>query len=128
MMLAAGLPVTQSLSLVSAAVGNSFIGRAVSDMREGIERGDSLLNTAHASGMFSSLIMQMIAVGEETGRVDEMLNEVADFYDQDVDYQLSRLSDAIEPILLFAMGIMVLVLALGVFLPVWSLAEVSVSR
>ncbi len=128
MMLAAGLPVTQSLTLVAGAVGNTFIGHAIEKMRSGIERGDTLVSTAGSSGMFSGLVMQMLAVGEETGQIDGLLEEVADFYDEDVEYRLSRLSDAIEPLLIFVMGILVLVLALGVFLPIWSLGEASIKH
>jgi MSHA biogenesis protein MshG len=66
--------------------------------------------------------MQMLAVGEETGRVDEMLEEAAGFYEQEVEYDLKNLTSAIEPILIVAIGGMVLVLALGVFLPLWELS------
>ncbi len=128
MMLAAGLPITQALSLVAAAVGNTYIGEAITNMRSGIERGETLVVTAGSSGMFSSLVMQMLAVGEETGQIDGLLVEVADFYDEEVEYKLSRLSDSIEPILIFVMGILVLVLALGVFLPIWSLGEASMAH
>jgi MSHA biogenesis protein MshG len=71
--------------------------------------------------MFNPLILQMIAVGEETGNVGGLLVDIADFYDQEVEFDLKRLAEAIEPILLLFMGIMVLVLALGVFLPMWDL-------
>ena len=64
----------------------------------------------------------MRAVGEETGAIDKLLDEVADFYEQEVDYELKRLADAIEPILLAFLGVLVLVLALGVFLPIWELS------
>ncbi|XOV89037.1 MAG: type II secretion system F family protein [Pseudomonadota bacterium] len=128
LMLAAGLPITQALSLVAAAVGNSFIGRAVAGIRADIERGESMRNAAASAGIFSPLVMQMLAVGEETGQVEDLLVEVADFYDQEVEYSLTRLSDAIEPILIFMMGILVLVLALGVFLPIWSLGEAAIHR
>ena len=64
----------------------------------------------------------MIAVGEETGQVDEMLDEVADFYEREVEHDIDNLSAAIEPILIVAIGLMVLVLALGVFLPMWDLS------
>ena len=93
-------------------------------MVSGIERGDSLTNTAAASGLFNGLVLQMISVGEETGSVDALFNEVADFYEEEVDYDLKRLSDAIEPIILVFMGVLVLVLALGIFLPMWNLAGV----
>ncbi len=128
MMLAAGLPITQALSLVASAVGNTFIGGAITKMRVGIERGDTLVSTAGSSGLFSGLVMQMLAVGEETGQIDGLLVEVADFFDEEVEYKLSRLSDSIEPLLIFVMGILVLVLALGVFLPIWSLGEASMNH
>jgi MSHA biogenesis protein MshG len=68
-------------------------------------------------------VLQMLSVGEETGSVDSMLNEVADFYEREVEYELKNLTSAIEPILIVVIGIMVLVLALGVFLPMWNLSS-----
>ncbi len=118
---AAGVPILQSLTVVSRAVSNKYVEKAVVNMRGGIERGDSFTHTANASGMFSPLVLQMVNVGEQTGALDSLLNEVADFYEQEVDYDLKKLSDAIEPILLIAMGIMVLILALGIFLPMWDM-------
>jgi MSHA biogenesis protein MshG len=94
-------------------------------MRNGIERGDSLTRTAIATGMFTPLVLQMLSVGEETGAVDEMLDEVADFYEREVDYDLKNLSQAIEPILIIAVGILVLILALGVFLPMWDITQLA---
>jgi MSHA biogenesis protein MshG len=120
--LKAGIPIEQGLSIVSRAMGNVYIGEKVADMRKGIERGEGFTATAHRTGMFSPLVMQMLAVGEETGRVDEMLADVADFYEEEVEYDLQNLSSVIEPILIVAIGLMVLVLALGVFLPLWELS------
>ncbi len=117
----AGVPILQSLSVVAQAVSNKFVEKAVVGMRSGIERGDSFTRTATAAGLFSPLVIQMISVGEQTGSLDDLLNEVGDFYEQEVDYDLSLLSDAIQPILLVFMGIMVLILALGVFLPMWDM-------
>jgi MSHA biogenesis protein MshG len=71
--------------------------------------------------MFTPLVLQMISVGEETGTIDELLAEVADFYDAEIEYDVERLSDAIEPILISIIGGLVLVMALGVFLPIWDL-------
>lgn len=121
MVMDAGLPIVQGLVVVSGAVGNAFVSKNVDGMREGVERGESLYNTALQSGMFSPLVLQMIAVGEESGTVDELLAEVADFYDAEVDYDITRLSDAIEPILIVFLAGLVLILALGVFLPIWDL-------
>ena len=70
------------------------------------------------------MVLQMLAVGEETGSVDNMLEEVGDFYAREIEYDISRLSSAIEPILIVVIGAMVLVLALGVFLPMWNMATV----
>lgn len=126
--LAAGMPVTTALSVTADAADNAWIGKHIREMRLGIERGDSLLRTARQCGMFTSLILQMIAVGEETGSVDAMLINVADFYDEEVDYGLKRLAESIEPILIVAMGVLVLVLALGVFLPIWDLGRAALGR
>lgn len=123
MMLEAGVPLLQALSVASRTVGNKYIGKGIEGMMSGIERGESLQATASASGLFNPLILQMIAVGEETGNVGGLLVDIADFYDQEVEFDLKRLAEAIEPILLLFMGMMVLVLALGVFLPMWDLGS-----
>ena len=127
-MLAAGMPVTNALTVVADATDNAWIAKHIKEMRYGIERGESLLRTARQSDMFTPLIVQMIAVGEETGSVDDMLVSVADFYDEDVDYGLKRLAESIEPILIVAMGVLVLILALGVFLPIWDLGAAAMGR
>jgi MSHA biogenesis protein MshG len=120
--LKAGIPIEQGLTIVSRAVGNEHIGQKIAGMRRGIERGEGFSTTAYRTEMFSPLVMQMLAVGEETGRVDEMLEEVANFYEEEVEYDLKNLSSVIEPILIVAIGVMVLILALGVFLPLWELS------
>lgn len=123
MLYSSGVPIVQTIDIAAEAIGNRYITTAVKKMRSGIERGDSLARTANSTGMFTPLILQMIAVGEESGSVDKLLNDVADFYDEEVDYEIKRLAEAIEPILLVFMGIMVLVLALGIFLPLWDLGS-----
>lgn len=125
MMYRAGLPLLQALAINSNTVGNRHIGQAILAMRDGVERGESLTRGAVASGLFTPLVLQMLAVGEETGALDDLFIEVADFYEQEVDYDLKRLADSIEPILIVAMGGMVLVLALGVFLPMWELSAAT---
>ncbi len=125
MALRSGVPLVQSLTVVSMAVDNLFVGDRILSMRTGIERGDSLTRTAAASGLFTPLVMQMLAVGEETGSVDELLLEVAAFYEREVDYDLKRLSAAIEPVMLIIIGVMILVLMLGVFMPLWDMATAA---
>ncbi|HEV7914454.1 MAG TPA: type II secretion system F family protein [Albitalea sp.] len=123
--LKSGVPVVQAMNVVATTVENAYVGRAIDKMREGVERGDSVLRTAAASGIFTPVVLQMIAVGEESGTLDEMLSEVADFYQQDVEYELKTLSAQIEPILIVFLGMLVLILALGVFLPVWDLSKAA---
>jgi MSHA biogenesis protein MshG len=125
MSLRAGVPLVQGLNLVARAVDNSYVGKNINDMRIGVERGDSLTNTAAGTHMFTPLVLQMMAVGEESGAVDDLLEQVADFYDREVDYDLKSLSSKIEPLLIIVIGAMVLVLALGVFLPMWDLINAA---
>jgi len=122
MMLASGVPILKGLSIVSESVGNRSIGLAIEDMYRGIERGERLTSTAAATGLFTPLVLQMMSVGEETGSVDTLLDDVADFYEEEIDYELKQLADSIEPILLVFLGVLILVLALGVFLPIWDLS------
>ncbi len=118
-----GVPLVQALTLTAKALDNEFLGERVLAMRNGVERGESLFRSAAGVGLFTPLVLQMIAVGEETGRVDDMLDEVAGFYEREVEYDIDNLSAAIEPVLIVAMGVMVLILALGVFLPMWDIAQ-----
>lgn len=122
----AGIPITQGLLVTSRAIGNEFMAERVNLMRQGIERGSSISVTARESGMFSPVVLQMLAVGEETGSVDDLMEQAAGFYSEEVDYQLKTLTDALEPVLIIAIGAMVLVLALGVFLPLWELSSVAI--
>lgn len=122
--LKSGVPLVQGLHVTSHAVDNMYVGDKIAQMRIGVERGDSLTRTAASSKMFTPLTIQMMQVGEETGAVDEMLENVAHFYDREVDYKLKNLSSAIEPILIVIVGAMVFMLALGVFLPLWELSAV----
>jgi len=120
-MIRAGVPLTQGLSLVAEAVDNSWMGRKIVDIRRNIEKGDSMTRSTRSSQLFTPLVLQMIAVGEETGRVDEMLTEVADYYEREVDYDLKRLTARIEPIMLVVVAAMIGVMALGIFSPMWDM-------
>jgi len=124
----AGVPLITAITVVAKALDNTFVEKNILDMRTGIERGESMSHTALATGMFDSLVLQMLTVGEETGAVDELLKEVADYYDMEVEYDISRLSASIEPILTIAIGMIILVLALGVFLPMWGIANVALHK
>ena len=121
----AGVPIVQAMAVIARSVGNDYISRHVGNMREGIERGEALTRTAQATGMFTPVVMQMFAVGEEAGNLDEMMNYIADFYEEEVDYDIKTLSDRIEPLIYVAVGGMVLVLALGIFVPLWDVAQLA---
>ena len=121
MMLKAGVPLTSALTLVAEAVDNDYMAEKIREMRKNIERGESLLRVSIQSELFTPLVLQMLAVGEETGRIDEMLTEVASFYEREVAYDLKALTAKIEPILIAVVSVMVAVLALGIFTPMWDM-------
>jgi MSHA biogenesis protein MshG len=123
-----GVPVVQGLTNVAGTVGNEYVATRVLQMREGVERGESVHRAAVGTGVFTPVVLQMIAVGEESGALDDMLHEVALMYQQEVEYQLKNLSKQIEPILIVILGAMVLVLALGVFLPMWDLGSAALKH
>lgn len=117
----AGMPMIQTLNVIARSSGNDYMAERVLRLRDAIERGDPLSRAAATVGMFPPLVLQMMGVGEETGDLAELLDEVAGFYEREVDYALKNLSAAIEPILIVCVGGMVLVLALGIFLPMWEM-------
>ena len=123
MALKSGVPVVQALTVTSQTADNAYLASRIEKMREGVERGESLLRTAIGAGVFTPVVLQMLAVGEESGALDDLLTEIAEMYQREVEYDLKNLSTQIEPILIVALGGMVLVLALGVFLPIWDLGR-----
>ncbi|MDP3086900.1 MAG: type II secretion system F family protein [Methylotenera sp.] len=123
-----GVPITNGLKLVAQTADNDYVARKIDQMREGVERGESILRTATNSGVFNPIVLQMIAVGEESGALDDLMQEVADMYQRDVEYEIKTLGAQIEPILIIFLGVMVLILALGIFLPIWDLGKVAMSK
>jgi MSHA biogenesis protein MshG len=119
--LSAGMPMLQTLATLARSTGNDYMTEVIHRLRDAVERGEPLARAATVAGMFPPLVLQMIAVGEETGALPELLDEVAGFYEREVNYTLKNLSAAIEPILIIFVGFMVLILALGVFLPMWDM-------
>ena len=123
-----GVPVVQGLSLVAQTVDNAFVAERVEKMREGVERGESVLRTAMHAEIFTPVVMQMVMVGEESGALDDMMEEIAEMYQREVEYELKTLGSQIEPILIVCLGILVLILALGVFLPIWDLGQAALKK
>ncbi|MFZ2652474.1 MAG: type II secretion system F family protein [Burkholderiaceae bacterium] len=120
-----GVAISQAMTVVAQTVDNAFIGERIQQMRDGVERGESLSRCAAATGVFTPVVLQMIAVGEETGELDTLLVEIAQMYERETDFAVKGLSSSIEPILLLVIGALVLVLALGVFLPLWNLGQAA---
>jgi MSHA biogenesis protein MshG len=123
-----GVPVVQGLTNVAGVVDNDYIARRIEQMRDGVERGESVLRTATTAGVFTPVVLQMIAVGDETGELDDLMLEVAGMYEREVDYEVKTLAAQIEPVLIVFLGAIVTVLALAVFLPMWDLASVARGR
>jgi MSHA biogenesis protein MshG len=126
--LRSGVSAVQSLSLVAQVVENTYVADRIEKMREGVERGESVLRTAANTGVFTPVALQMVLVGEESGSLDDMMDEVADMYTREVQYDLKTLGSQIEPILIVLLGVLVLILALGVFLPIWDLGRAAFQR
>lgn len=123
-----GVPISQAMTVVAQTVDNAYIAARIEQMRDGVERGESISRCATGTGVFTPIVLQMIAVGEETGELDSLMNEIAQMYERETDYAIKGLSAAIEPLLLAVIGAMVLVLALGVFLPLWDLGRAAMQR
>jgi len=119
--LQAGLPMIQALTLLSRSAGNEWLAERLIRLRDAVERGDSLSRAATTSGIFPSLVLQMMLVGEETGELTALLEEIGGFYQREVDHRLKNLTAMLEPFLIILVGGMVLILALGVFLPMWNM-------
>jgi MSHA biogenesis protein MshG len=126
--LRSGVPLEKALSSVALTADNTFLAGRIEGMRESITRGDSLTRAAVSAGVFTPMVLQMLAIGEETGTLDELLEEIGELYGNEVEYSIKTLSQQIEPILVIFLGGVVLLLALGVFLPMWDMGRVSLKH
>ena len=124
--LRSGVPLTQALGIVADNVGNHRFCKCIQAMRGHVEHGESVKQAAAKAGIFPNSLVQVIAVGEETGALAELLEELGTYFQSEVEYELSRLTARLEPILITVLGGVVLVLALGVFLPMWELGRASI--
>jgi MSHA biogenesis protein MshG len=125
LMLSSGLSMNKAIGLCADIIENEYLSTNIKKIKEGVERGDSLYRTHEKSRMFSPLILQMIKIGESSGQVDTLLLEVAESYEREVDYELQSLSSKIEPLLIVVMAGFVVVLALGIFLPMWDMFSIQ---
>lgn len=123
MALRAGVPLLTAIDSVADATDNRYVARGIRSLRSGIERGESLHAVCRRSGLFTPMVLQMLAVGEETGQLADLMDQVAAFYESEVDADLKRLPSYIEPIMVGFIGVLVLILAVGIFLPVWQMSS-----
>jgi MSHA biogenesis protein MshG len=126
--LKSGVPMERALSSVAHTADNTFICARIEALRETVTRGDTLTRAAAQSGVFTPMVLQMLAIGEETGMLDELLEEIGELYGNEVEYSLKSLSQQIEPILVIFLGAIVLLLALGVFMPMWDMGKVTLKH
>ncbi|MEX1081883.1 MAG: type II secretion system F family protein [Halofilum sp. (in: g-proteobacteria)] len=121
----AGVPVLETMNVVATAVDNDFVASRLRDVRSSVEHGEALSRAVSRTGIFTPLVVQMLAVGEETGRLDDMSEEIADFYEREVEYDVQNLTSLIEPVLTIGIAILVFLLAIGIFLPMWDLGSAA---
>jgi type IV pilus assembly protein PilC len=116
-----GVPILQALEIVAETVNNGVISRAVKDVQDAVREGESLATPLSRHPVFPSMVVQMMAVGEETGALDTMLGKVADFYDQEVEAAVASLTSMIEPLLIGVMGAAVGGMVIALYLPLFNI-------
>ncbi|MFA5089078.1 MAG: type II secretion system F family protein [Candidatus Omnitrophota bacterium] len=120
-LMCSGVPILQILELASDSVGNVVIARTIDNIKISVNEGRGMLEPMKLSGIFPPAVTQMVAVGEETGKIDELLIFVSEYYDAQIDHTINNLVSLVEPILIFILANVVLFMALGIFLPMWNL-------
>ncbi|HEX9533479.1 MAG TPA: type II secretion system F family protein [bacterium] len=120
-LITSGVPIMQALEVVSKAVENKIVAQAIDSVRSSIREGESIALPLQNSGLFPPMVVQMTAVGEETGTLDSMLQKVADFYDAEVESTLTQLTSILEPLLIMFLGFVVGFIVLSFYMPLYQL-------
>ena len=123
-LLSAGVPVLASLEITKEVIGNAVIADEITRVGQSVERGEKLSDSLRVSGEFPSDTVQMIAVGEEGGNLDEMLNKIADFYDMAVGYAVKRLTVIIEPLFLAIMAAIIALIMASILIPIFDMVKI----
>ena len=123
-MLTSGVAILEALDIVAKTAGNKTIEKAVYNVRSAISEGRTMADPLTESGVFPSMVCQMIAVGESTGALDAMLTKIADFYDDEVDQAVENLTSLIEPFMLVFLGVTIGGLVISMYLPIFKMASV----
>lgn len=119
-----GVPILQALMVVEKTITNVVLRKAVQDIRAAISSGSSVVEPFRASGFFPPMVIQMISIGEKSGKLDQMFEEISAFYDPEIEYTIKNLTSLLEPFMLLSMGLVVAFIALSVLLPIFNLMQV----
>jgi len=120
-LVASGVPILQALEITSNTVGNVLVAEAVENVRSGVKEGESIARPLSQSPLFPPMVTQMLAIGEETGALDTMLNKVSDFYDSEVAATVESMTSLLEPLLIVFLGVVVGVIVIALYMPIFSL-------
>ncbi|MFH1728221.1 MAG: type II secretion system F family protein [Pseudomonadota bacterium] len=121
-LMTSGVPILESLEIVSTTAGNSVIQKAIMVVRERVSEGKNMAEPMSESGLFPEMVCQMIKVGEQAGAVDQMLNKIADFYEEEVDEAVGALTSALEPLIMAFLGVVIGTVVVAMYLPVFKMA------
>lgn len=119
-----GIPIITALEVVESTVSNRALSRMIENVRLAVSRGQSLTEPFQASGLFPPMVIQLINTGERTGRLDEMFDQIADFYEPEIEFTIRNLTSLLEPAMLLGMGAVVAFIALSVLLPIFNLISI----
>lgn len=123
-MVKSGVSILEALYVTGKTVKNMVLRRVMENVHSAVSEGQPLSEPFRMSGVFPSTVVQMMSLGEKSGKLDQMLMDVASFYDEEVDYTIKNMTTALEPLLLLGMGLMVAFIALSVLLPIFNLIKV----
>jgi type IV pilus assembly protein PilC len=122
-LLRSGVPILESLEITSETVGNVVVSRAIKDVQTGVSQGESIAKPLEAHAVFPPMIVQMMAVGEETGALDELLEKIAGFYDQEVEATVNALTSLLEPLLIVVLGGAVGGMVISLYMPMFNIIK-----
>ena len=123
-MLAAGVPLVEAMDSVAGAAGNVVYGNAIYQMRDEISTGQQLQVAMRETNLFPNMVVQMVAIGEEAGSIDHMLNKIADFYEAEVDDAVDAMSSLMEPMIMAVLGVLIGGMVIGMYLPIFKMGQV----
>ena len=122
-LLRSGVPILESLEITADTVGNAVVAKAVKDTQEAVKQGESIARPLAAHKVFPAMVVQMMAVGEETGALDSMLEKIGDFYDQEVEALVEALTSLLEPLLIVTMGLVVGGMVIALYMPMFNIIK-----